>query len=64
MSGWKTKTGSALFGIGGVLVASAGSCPVTEWSWWIDVIGKVMMSLGGALGMYGVGHKIEKASNQ
>jgi hypothetical protein len=61
--GWKTKTGSILFGVGGVLVSSAGSCPVAEYAWWLDVAGKILMAVGGGLGMYGIGHKVDKLGN-
>ena len=60
MSGWKTKTGSILTAVGGVLATAANGCPVPDWSPWLQYLGGVIASIGVALMGYGIGHKIEK----
>jgi hypothetical protein len=63
MKGWKTKTGAALLAIGSVAPGIADACPNPEMATWILFAGKLLQGLGAALTAYGIGHKIEKASN-
>jgi hypothetical protein len=60
MSGWKTKTGSACVFLGGVLFAAVEACPVAEWQSWIKFAATILMAAGTGLGMYGIGHKVER----
>ena len=62
MTGYKTNTGAAMFAVGGVLVSMAGGCPLPDWVYWIDMAGKILMALGGALGVYGIGDKIDRGN--
>ena len=51
MKGWKTWAGAAIIGVGaGLEVLGYGE------------VAKAAMAFGGALGIIGVGHKIEKSS--
>ncbi len=50
MKGWKTWAGAGVVGAGAIL----GFLGLPE-------ISKIVMSLGAALGIVGIGHKIEKA---
>ena len=60
MTGWKTVTGSIVFGIGGVLTAFAGKCPITELQFWLELLGQILMAVGGPLAAIGLGSKMER----
>ena len=62
MKGWKTNTGAAMVAVGGVLVSMADSCPATDLIWWIRLVGSIIMALGGSLGFYGIGDKIDRGN--
>lgn len=52
MKGWKTWTGAVVLGLAATLEALGGE--YGEWA-------KAVMMAGGALGLVGVGHKLDKA---
>ncbi len=49
MKGWKTWAGAAIIGAGAILNFLG-----------LPEFGKIVMGLGAALGVVGIGHKIEK----
>ncbi len=51
MTGWKTWAGAIVIGIG----AARDAAGLGQWS-------QVAMMAGGALGLVGIGHKIEKSA--
>ena len=61
MTGWKTKAGSIILSIGGVIVGSAEIAPVPGMVPWLKFIGFIVSGVGGALTVWGIGHKLEKA---
>ncbi len=63
MTGWKTKTGATMVAVGGFLVASGKAFPIPKYTPWLEWIGGLILAVGGALGIYGVGAKVEKAAN-
>lgn len=59
MKGWKTWTGAGLVFLSGGLSAFANVLP--EFSW-LGTLSQAVMAAGTALGLVGVGHKIEKSA--
>ena len=53
MKGWKTWLGAALVGASAVVGYTGNS-----------ELAKVLLALGAALGVVGIGHKIEKAKDR
>jgi hypothetical protein len=49
MKGWKTWTGAGIVAAGAVLTYFG-----------MDEVAKALIGLGGALGLIGLGHKVEK----
>jgi len=50
MKGWKTWAGAALIGVGAALKAMG-----------YEQYAEIVLALGAALGLVGVGHKLEKS---
>jgi len=55
MTGWKLKLGTILCAIGGILAQ------IPEFFDGQHAFGAGLISIGGPLAAYGLGHKIEKA---
>jgi hypothetical protein len=62
MTGYKTNTGAVLVAIGGVMVSMAEGCPISDLVYWIKMGGSIMVAVGGALAVYGIGDKIERCN--
>lgn len=60
MSGWKTRTGVLIGVIGGALLATANIFPIPEYIPWVQFTGTFLTAIGGGLGIYGVGSKVDK----
>lgn len=63
MTGWKSKYGGILIGIGTAIGASAAVSPTPELQPWLVFFGILIGGLGSALLGIGVAHKVEKAGN-
>ncbi len=61
MTGWKSKYGAILVGIGTALGASAAVAPTTAMEPWLIFLGILVGGLGTALLGVGIAHKVEKA---
>jgi len=55
MKGWKTKVGTILAALGGILEGAPGLFPYQE------LVGKILLAVGASLATWGIAHKIEKA---
>jgi hypothetical protein len=62
VTGYKTNTGAVLVAIGGVLVSMAEGCPISDLIYWIQMAGSLMVAIGGALAVYGIGDKIDRGN--
>lgn len=60
MTGWKTKTGSFLVAIAGVIAGSTTVIPIPEVIPWIKFVSFIFGGFGTALVAWGTGHKLEK----
>jgi len=60
MTGWKTKTGTLVAALGSALYAATSVAPTPEIGSWCQFIGTIFVGLGGALGVYGIGDKVDK----
>lgn len=60
MTGWKTKTGAAIYVLGALLKAMGPGCPMPDLAPWFAWLGGIVEALGGALAVVGIAHKIEK----
>ena len=58
MEGWKTWTGAAVIFLSGGLMSFADLLPQY---YWLSSIAQAIMSAGAALGLVGLGHKVEKS---
>ncbi len=61
MTGWKSKYGAILVGIGTALGASASVAPMEEIKPWLVFLGVLIGGFGTALLGIGIAHKVEKA---
>jgi len=60
MTGWKTKTGSFLIAIAGVIAGSSTIVPIPEAIPWIKFVSFIVGGFGTAFVAWGTGHKLEK----
>lgn len=63
MLGGKTKTGAVLLALGVAIYNTVDICPVPAWIPWIKYVGSIACAVGGALGLVGIGHKVDKATD-
>ena len=61
ISGWKSKWGGILVGIGTAIGSAAAVAPTEDLKPWLVFFGVLIGGLGTALLGIGVAHKIEKA---
>lgn len=61
MTGWKTKTGSFLLAIAGVIAGSSTVVPIPEAIPWIKFVSFIIGGFGTAFVAWGTGHKLEKS---
>jgi hypothetical protein len=57
---WKMVTGSIIFGVGGVFTAFSGKCPITELQFWLELLGQILMAIGGPLAAIGMAKKLDR----
>ena len=62
MIGSKTKAGAILLAIGVAIYNTVDLCPVSAWVPWIKYVGALISAAGGALGLVGIGGKVDKAT--
>jgi hypothetical protein len=62
MLGSKTKAGAVLLAVGVAVYNTVDLCPVATWVPWIKYIGALISAAGGALGLVGIGGKVDKAT--
>lgn len=62
MLGGKTKLGAVLIAIGMTMYSTVDICPVASWIPWIKWIGTMIGGVGTALGIVGIGNKVERAA--
>jgi hypothetical protein len=62
MLGGKTKSGAVLLAVGVAIYNTVDLCPVSEWVPWIKYLGALISAAGGALGLVGIGGKVDKAT--
>ena len=60
--GSKTKLGAIILVIGVAIYQTVDLCPVAEWVPWIKWMGSIITVAGGALGIVGIGGKVDKAT--
>jgi hypothetical protein len=60
--GSKTKAGAILLAIGVAIYNTVDLCPVSTWVPWIKYVGALVSAAGGALGLVGIGGKVDKAT--
>ncbi len=63
MTGWKSKWGGILVGVGTALGASAAVAPTAAMEPWLLFLGILVGGLGTAILGVGIAHKIEKAGS-
>lgn len=63
MTGWKSKYGAILMGLGTAIGASAAVAPTPEMQPWLVFLGILIGGVGSALVGVGIAHKVEKAGN-
>jgi hypothetical protein len=61
MTGWKSKWGGILVGIGTALGGAAAVAPTEELKPWMVFLGVLIGGFGTALLGVGIAHKVEKA---
>ena len=62
MIGSKTKAGAILLAAGVAVYNTVDLCPVAAWVPWIKYLGALISAAGGALGLVGIGGKVDKAT--
>jgi hypothetical protein len=60
--GGKTKTGAILLAVGVAIYQTVDLCPLPAMVPWIKYIGSLVAAAGGALGLVGIGGKVDKAA--
>ena len=60
--GSKTKTGAILLAVGVAVYQTVDLCPLPAIVPWIKYIGSIICAVGGALGIVGIGGKVDKAT--
>ena len=60
--GSKTKVGAVLLAVGVAVYNTVDLCPVAAWVPWIKYVGALISAAGGALGLVGIGGKVDKAT--
>lgn len=60
--GGKTKTGAILLAVGVAIYQTVDLCPMPAAVPWIKYIGSLVAAAGGALGLVGIGGKVDKAA--
>ena len=61
MTGWKTRGAAIIFALGTSLVGAAEVAPTIDIGVWMKFAGTILLGFGTALGLIGIGHKIEKS---
>lgn len=60
--GGKTKAGAVILALGVAIYQTVDLCPAEAWVPWIKYIGSLIAAAGGALGLVGIGGKVDKAA--
>lgn len=60
--GGKTKTGAVILVVGVAIYQTVDLCPIESWVPWIKWLGSIVTVAGGALGIVGIGTKVDRAT--
>lgn len=63
MLGSKTKAGAVILALGVAIYQTVDLCPAESWVPWIKYFGSLVAAAGGALGLVGIGNKVDKAAD-
>ena len=58
----KTKLGAVLLALGVAVYNTVDLCPAASWVPWIKYFGAIISAAGGALGLVGIGNKVDRAT--